>query len=308
MPAEAVHLSALADSITRACADVRLATGAGDDEELRELARLGAVLIDLAYFDRFAFGVLRYLLGRPLATSPVGDRLHREGPVRLGKLLLRRATALRAVAATRRDGERLLSLALGWFSHVAVDSRLHPLVNRLAAERATRLADNPARQHNEVEKFHSILFHEERFGFDFMGDSRLIEYIKVDARPIRDGGPLDRAYRDAIAAVHGTRLDDATLLRWTRGYAQYAALLGGWFGTRIMPAEVKEKVRGEVYEAPWGRFRDHYADAVERSTRYLEAALEWCDRADEAVFDRCIPDGSLDDPPYAVDSERGLGL
>jgi hypothetical protein len=306
MPAEAIHLSALADSLGRAEPSVRAA--AAGDEELRELARLGAVLIDLAYFDRFAIGVLRYLIGQPLATSPVGDRLHREGPVRLGKLLLQKAAALRADAATRRDGDRLLALALGWFSHVAVDSLLHPLVNRLAAERAARLGDRPARQHNEVEKFHSILFHEERFGFDFMGDPRLIEHIEVDARPLCDGGPIDRAYRDAIAAVHGDRPDDAALRRWIRGYAQYASLLGSWFGARIMPADVKAQVRGEVYDAPWGRFCDHYADAVARSAHHLEAALALCEGGDEAAFDRAVPEGSLDDPPYAVDSDRGLGF
>jgi hypothetical protein len=304
MPAEAVHLSALEDSLARAGS--RLGAAAAGDEELRALARLGAVLIDLAYFDHFAVGVLRYLIGQPLATSPVGDRLHREGPVRLGKLLLLHAAALGARAATRRDGERLRALALGWFSHVAVDSRLHPLVNRLAAERAARLQDSPARQHNEVEKFHSILFHEERFGFDFMGDPRLIEHIQVDTRPLCDGGPIDRAYRDAITAVHGDRPDDAALRRWTRGYAQYTSLLGGWFGARIMPADVKAQVRGEVYDAPRGRFVDHYADAVARSTRHLEAALALCEGDDEAAFDREVPDGSLDDPPYAVDSERGL--
>jgi hypothetical protein len=75
-----------------------------------------------------------------------------------------------------------------------------------------------------------------------------------------------------------------------------------------MPADVKAQVRGEVYDAPWGRFCDHYADAVARSTHHLEAALALCDDGDQGAFDREVPEGSLDDPPYAVDAERGLGL
>jgi hypothetical protein len=302
VPAEAIHLSALEDSLERDRALRRAIDH--DDAELTQLLRLGAVLVDLAYFDRFALGVARYLLGRPIATSPIGDRLHQHRPVLLGKLLVRHAAVLRTVRSSRRDGQRLLALGLGHLSHVAVDSRLHPLVNQLAGVRAARLGERAARQHNEVEKFHSILFHEERLGFDFMGRSQIADYIHVEASVLHDGGALDLAYRRALALVHDLPLPQRTLRRWTRGYAQYGRLLASRFGGRVMPQAVKEAVRGEVYDR--ARFVAHYGQAVERSTRYLEAGLGLASANEDDRFDAIVPEGSIDDPPYATDAHRGL--
>ena len=306
MPAEAIHLSALDDSLSRADAAVRLASGF-DDPELQALLRFGSVLIDFPYFDRFAVGVLRYMLKRPLATSPIGDELHQREPARLGRLLVQRSAALRSERATRRDGDRLLAVALGFLSHLAIDSRLHPLVNRLAIVRAVRLGDRPARQHNEVEKFQSILFHEERLGFDFMGSRRIVEYIAVDARALTNDSLVARAYRSAIAAIHGSVPDVSIMARWVRGYAQYTQLLGSWFGGRVMPQSVKDEVRAEVYESHPARFVDHYAEAVQRSSTYIAAGLALVESpSDEAAFHRAVPEGSIDDPPYATDRDRGL--
>ena len=302
MPAEAIHLSALDDTLAR---DPALARAVGADA-YRRLLRLGAVWIDLAYFDHFALGVARYLLGRPITTSAVGDRLHQTEPMRLGKLLLHEAARLRARPSTRAEGDRVLALASGYFSHAAVDARLHPLVNRYASERARRLSDRPARQHNEVEKFHSILFHEERLGFDFMGDARLLEYIGIDTALIADGGPIDRALAAAIAGVHGEAPSGRERRRWARGYDQYTRLLASPFGRLIMPARVKAEVRGEVYAPPGARFVDHYADAVERSLAHMRAAVAYAETLDDAAFDREVPEGSIDDPPYATDADRGL--
>ena len=306
MPAEAIHLSALEDSFKGPGLALRLAAGV-EDRERASMLRVGAVLIDLAYFDRFALGVLRYLLGRPLATSPIGDQLHQITPVRLCKLILRRAALLRAQPSTRKDGGRLLAVGLGYLSHIAVDSSLHPLVNQLAGVRAKRLGDRPARQHNEVEKFHSILFHEERLGYDFMGDARLVAHITVDGDVIRGGGAIAVAFRDALVTVHSAAPPDRVLARWIRGYAQYTQLLASRFGKRLMPQAVKDEVRGEVYDAPYGRFVDHYARAVLRSRSYLEAGLAFAADGDsDDAFDRVVPEGSIDDPPYATDLDRGL--
>src|SRR5688572_26807297 len=112
MPAEAVHLSALLDSLPGSPAEALLRRHGRE-------ARLGAILVDLPYFDRFALGVLRYLLRRPVAGSTWGASFHLRRPVGLGKALLRRAASLRAAAPTREDGDRLLALALGYFSHLA---------------------------------------------------------------------------------------------------------------------------------------------------------------------------------------------
>ncbi|MEO6952098.1 MAG: hypothetical protein ABI321_09810 [Polyangia bacterium] len=293
MPAEAIHLSALSDSAVPAA-----------DDELRALQRLGAVVLDLAYFDRFAAGVARYVLRRPLATSPLGDALHARDPSRVARSLVEQGRVLRESPSTRRDGERVLAVALGLLSHLAVDSRLHPLVNQLAKVRAQRLDDRAARQHSEVEKFHSILFHEVRLGFDFMGDRRIAEYIAVEGQRVHDGGAIARALASALEIVHGSAPPASDIARWTRGYRQYTSLLASFIGKRIMPQATKEAVRAEVYDD--ARFLEHYADAVQRSVAYTRAGLALADDGDVAAFDLVVLPGSIDDPPQATDRERGL--
>lgn len=290
MPAEAIHLSALADSIpgSRASASLSSRQALAD-------ARLGAVLIDFPYFDRFALGVVRYLAKRPVAVSPWGDAFHQRAPVAIGKGMLRSARRLRAEKGTRGDAERVLAVALGYCSHLAVDTEIHPLVNRLAKTRADRLGDVAARQHNEVEKFHSILFHEERFGFDFMGRRELREHIAVDVDTATRFPPVADAWRAGITTAIDQTPSDRERARWGRGYRQYVALLSSPLGKTLMPERVKEEVRGEVYDG--ASFRACFDRAVASSRQYMDAALDFAESADDTAFDAVVPEGSIDDPP-----------
>jgi hypothetical protein len=291
MPAEAIHLSALKDSTLGSAAEALM------QKHERE-TRLGAIFVDLPYFDRFALGVLRYVLKRPVTSSPWGAAFHTERPVALGKALLREAAALRADRATRPEGDRLLALSLGYFSHLAVDTAIHPLVNRLARERARRLSDRPERQHTEVEKFQSILFHEQRLGFDFMGRSELSDYIGVEAGALLQAPLLLRAITRAVQDTLDRTLTPLLLRRWLRGYRQYAWLISGPAGKTILPAAAKEAVREESYEQC--RFPTHFAAGVERSRRYLDGALAFHeaprDPAVETALDTVAPEGPIDDP------------
>ena len=288
MPAEAVHVSALSDSIVGSAAASMLSVGG-----LRDDARLGAVMIDLPYFDRFALGVARYLLGRPVAVSRWGDAFHRRAPVALGKGLLTAARRLRARASSRQDADRVLAVALGYFSHVAVDRVLHPLVDAQARARAARLRDSVAHQHAEVEKFHSVLLHEERLGFDFMGKAALAEHIGVDARATVELRELSFAWRDAVIGAIGAAPEHAARRRWARGYGQYVALLSSPAGKLLVPERVKAEVRPEVYD---GVFAAEFTRAVELSRRTLDAALALVDTGDDAAFDAAVPEGSIDPP------------
>ena len=167
MPVEAVHLSAFEDTLAVAPAILRRAI----PPSLRDAARAGALFVDLPYFHWFAIGLVRYALRWPQAPSRWGDLLHQRAPIRLGVALGEAGAVLLRSAATAETGAYLRALALGYVSHAALDTLMHPLVNRLAAEQAAALGDTVARQHGEVEKIHSVLFHEERYGFDFLGTS-----------------------------------------------------------------------------------------------------------------------------------------
>lgn len=290
MPVEAIHLSALSDALRLLALPQAFATG-----EVREAARLGAVAIDFPYFDRFAISVARYYMKLPTATSHWGDLFHETRPVGVCKELLRQARMLRASAQARQSGERLLAFALGYVSHVAVDRALHPLVNELARARAERLADSPLRQHTEVEKFQSVLFHEERLGFDFMGRPALRQHISVDTGALTRDFWLCEAYRSALARAVGEAPTKDLLARWTRGYAQYTWLVSSPAGKTLVPEKVKRLVRAEVYDGPQVNFAAAYATAVEGCKTALAVALDFAESESmQAPFDTWLPEGPID--------------
>lgn len=290
MPVEAIHLSALQDSLLQSSAAPLLRK-----PEHLALARLGAVTIDFPYFDRFALGVARYLMKLPTATSAWGNLFHEQHPVLVTKLLLAQARARRQHAAQREAGERLLAFALGYASHIAVDRNMHPMVNRLAKLRAARLSDDWQRQHTEVEKFQSVLFHEQRNGFDFMGRSELRHHIAVEGRALHRDTDLREGYLAALHGAFGKAPERALVQRWAGGYTQYTWLVSSVFGKTLVPDRVKHEVRGEVYEGSDIQFTSAYSEAVAFSRRALDAALSLAeDPRYEASFDELLPDGPID--------------
>lgn len=295
MPAEAIHLSALSDSIEGSRARAFL-SGAGP----RYAARVGATFIDTPYFDRFPIAVMRYVLKRPVSVSRWGDVFHHRAPAGLGKAFLRQARRLRERTSTREAGDLFLGFALGYFSHLAIDSGIHPSVNRIAKVRAARLNDSPSRQHNEVEKFQSIIFHEERHGFDFMGKSFLQGFIEADGNLLYDQPDARDALALSMREVLGEYPGIDLLRRWNDGYRQYGWLISGPAGLRVAPPALKEEVRPEVYEGVDGPFVERFRVGVVRSRRYLDAAFSFAEgELSEAELDATAPEGSIDEPPYA---------
>src|SRR5690242_5991187 len=104
MPVEAIHLSAFADSLAGSAAAPRLAS-----QELFALGRLGSLVIDLPYFERFPLGVMRHFLKKPTAVSKWGEELHHGRPVLVAKSMLSRARGLFADGA-EGPGQRVLAL------------------------------------------------------------------------------------------------------------------------------------------------------------------------------------------------------
>lgn len=289
MPVEAIHISAFLDSFVASNASQQQR-----EHSLSALGRLGCLVIDFPYFDRFPLGVARYLLKRPTAQSTWGDLLHKGNPAQgaLAMLELSRAHHSRGQA---REAQRVLAFLLGFVSHLAVDHALHPLVNRMARERARRLGRDVLHHHTEVEKFHSVLFHEERLGFDFMGRRELREHIEVDAAAIHRDADLRRAYTTALLRTCGQEPSAELLRKWARGYAQYVWLVSSPVGKRIVPDAAKEQVRGELYRGAFGDFVDAYGDAVAKSRDAIDATLLAFSAEDGvAVLARALPVGPID--------------
>jgi hypothetical protein len=259
MPAEGIHQTALRE----AAAHPRLAAGARRclvrDEDA---GRLGAVLLDLAYFDRYLEEVLRYAARRPPRPSRWGDVVHAQAAVPIVLAMLR--------AARRARSPRLAAVGLGLASHAAIDRQLHPLINALARQHADGLTHDAA--HREVEKFQSILFHEEYFGRDRMGTPGIARLVQV---PMRDlfadplvAGAVAAAYGESMAEAPGVR----TLAAMGRGYEQHSAILASPLGRRLAPPREKERAQPKFLHGAWGTFAGVLKVAVDASVEVLDRA------------------------------------
>jgi Zinc dependent phospholipase C len=296
VPAEGIHLTALREAI----ASPRLG-GAARRRALRheDAARLGALLVDLPYFDRYAGEVVRYALGIPLRPSPWGALLHEGGAVTLLGALLERARRGRDAQAG--------AIALGLASHLAIDRALHPLVNALA--RAFPHGDHGS-SHREVEKFQSICFHEEYLGGDPMGRPAISRYLAIHAAgELGDdalAGPILGAFHDAFGRAPSRR----ELARLGRGYRAHGKLLGSPIGRRIAPEAARAEARPRFSHGAWGTFAAHLSAAIDASIAVIDAAAAVLDAGDRdaaaarAALDRVLPAGTIDPAGDDVDLAR----
>lgn len=278
MPAEAVHVSALHDAAV--------------PPPRADAAKLGALFVDLPYFDRFPLAVGRYLFKRPPAPSRWGDVTHHRAPIAVARALMEEAR--RADAAARGW---LHSFALGYICHAAVDRSVHPHVNAFAKARAEAQGDTLSRQHQEVEKYQSILFHEQRLGRDFMGTLALRDYCAVDASPLWKSPDVRDAVQRALNRAWGEAPLPADFRDWAGGYAQYLLLIASPLGKTVAPPAAKERVRAELFDGP--AFPKQFEAAVAQSNRWMAALGAYFDdgRFDDsakAQLEAEIPEGTID--------------
>jgi len=301
VPAEGIHLTALREALALPQLDTPVRRRILRREDG---AKLGAILVDLPYFDRFVGEVVRYLLRRPPRPSPWGIRLHEGGAVEL-------LTGLLHVARAQRD-ETLGAIALGLASHLAMDRALHPLINALA--RRHKGGPDHGASHREVEKYQSICFHERYFGKDLMGTPRLAHYLTLHLAAHLDADALARPLRDAFSLAFASAPASDELAGFGRGYGQHVRLLGSPIGRRIAPEADKEQARPLYLHGAWGTFEALLADAVAASVPVINAAGavldadDTCATAAFAALARVLPSGTIDpdgddvslESPFAV--------
>jgi hypothetical protein len=297
MPAEALHFTAFDDTLVALPRSLRC-----DLTRAHTLAaaRLGVMFVDLPYFESIGTTLLLHTLGPALGLQPrplpFGDLLHQRAPIALGVRLGELSCALRRRRALKEEGERLWALSLGYICHAAVDTALHPLVNRLAATRARKLGESALRQHREVEKYRSVLFHEERHGCDYLGRPALRDFLWLDDSPLWRPGPIADAVQAAMWECLGAAPTQRQLREYGRGYQRYTALLGGALGRRAITPEEKERERGALYDDI--AFENRYAAAVARSVAWVTTLQAYLESGDDAsALLAAIPEQSLDPAP-----------
>ncbi|MEO7730122.1 MAG: zinc dependent phospholipase C family protein, partial [Kofleriaceae bacterium] len=229
MPAEGIHLTALREAMASPALapSVRRRLVRRDDA-----GRFGALLPDLAYFDRYVAEVIRYVARVPARPSPWGAAIHDGGAVALLHSLL-------TIARRERDDE-LAAIALGLASHCAIDRALHPLINALA--RRHPVGRNHDASHREVEKFQSICFHEQYLGRDTMGTPAITGYLTIQLANDLDAR-LNRLLREAWADALGSAPRERELAGFVRGYRAHARLLGTRLGARVAPPAAKAEAQ-----------------------------------------------------------------
>lgn len=305
MPAEGIHLTALREATSAAGLSTparRLLVRHGEE------ARLGALLVDLPYFYRFAAEVMRYVAKRPPRPSRWGAELHRGGAVTLLYQLVEQAR--------QAHDSALGAIALGLVSHLAIDRALHPLVNSLARRYPVGSGHDAA--HREVEKFQSICFHERYMGRDLMGTAALTGYLDIPALALVTSSagvePLRRAWQAALGEAPSAR----ELADCARGYRMHIRLIGSPLGKRIAPAAAKEAARPRYLHGAWGTFEQALERAVAASLAVLDAAAAALEATDleagqaTAALAAALPPGTID-PSGTEDTleqpfEPALGL
>ena len=299
MPAEGIHLTALREAAFSGAlaAEPRRAIVRYEDA-----ARLGAIVLDLPYFDRYLEEVVRYALRLPPQASPWGAAVHERAAVPIVRALLERARSERS--------QRLLALALGAASHAALDRALHPLINALARRFAQGRSHDEA--HREVEKFQSICFHEAYFGRDRMGTPGIVRLVAVPAVELLADPPVADALEAAYRAGVGEAEVQGALQRMALGYERHARLLGGPLGGVLASERDKEVARPRFLAGLWGRFEDVLSAAIQGIVPVLERAwavyaasqgeLEGARRA----FEASLPLGSIDSAGDGVDLDAAF--
>jgi hypothetical protein len=199
-----------------------------DVAEARSVARrhphdyaLGAVLVDLPYYDRLARTALRLVFRKPLRYHPFGASLHRRSPAGLCLALLETA---------KSSAER--AVALGALTHHAVDLVFHPEIERRVRDSGG--GGDPDSLHKRIEDDVDLHCHYDLLGTSGIGTGYARRALRLE--PESDWTGLARA---AILRIHGEAPAAAQLSAWRSQLALFglASSRPGVPWVRTLPAD-----------------------------------------------------------------------
>jgi hypothetical protein len=200
----------------------------------------------------------------------------------------------------------------GFFSHVALDLELHPLVNWCARRDVLQRGGNESHQHRLTEKYQSLFFHRELFGQDIVGSPKVFtEKTRIVDFPTffraRGDQPVIRWTSDLLASFyHEGAPTRRQLAAWIRAFRHFGFMVSLPFAAENSLRLGNETNRALYYENETFRFTDFWQRGYDRSVELLNAAYEVFDRGDfSAAARRHFLDGArIADMAYPP--ERGL--
>jgi hypothetical protein len=267
--------------------------------------RLGAIFHDLPYYTNMITMAVGYGLGRPAEVCPWGVRVHSDRAGRFARCFVESIAATEGLTAAER-----VALVAGFFSHVALDLTLHPLVNYTARRDCRRYGGAETHHHRLTEKYHSMFFHIERLGDDIIGSRAFYEKTHLVKRSSFFRRNVERAVvegaRGAFLRTYGDAPSEQEWTGWVRTARHFGFLVSGVLARRNSRRLRTAEHRARYYECDDFHFDDFYAVSEVRARQLIELAVGYLLNGDfrastAAEFDEAA---AIDDLAYP----RPVGL
>ncbi len=234
--------------------------------------RLGAVLVDLPYYDKLWLTGLKMLMKQPLSFNPWGTLVHLRSPSGLCLALLDRA---------KTPGRR--AVALGALTHQAVDLVFHPEIAKRVLADADGTTDLDT-VHKHIEDQMDLHCHYHLLSHSGMGTPYCRRSLWL-----RPSAGWEDMVRSAFLKIHGSAPAAGKLRSWLRNLALFgvgsSTGLAPWVKT--LPADDPRLLELSV----------ELADrAISLCVEYIQAGIAYMNgEIDSEVFMEKVPDLSMID-------------
>jgi len=237
-------------------------------------ARLGAIFPDLPFYTNIVPMTLGYWLELAAENCPVAHRMHSDHPDRFAWRFLALASEDRTLTRRQR-----LALIGGFFSHVALDLDVHPLVNWCARRDVIRFGGEESHHHRLAEKYHSLFFHLDHEGRDCLGRRDFFEErSRVLEEPfffrLRPELPVVRWAANVMSFYGEDAPSPPQVAKWLRTFRHFAFLVSLPAAERNGRRLGHEAHRERYYDNDDFRFVDFWNRGYRRSVALINEAFE----------------------------------
>jgi hypothetical protein len=270
MPGATLHLTHV-EMLARDASIPELIRAAMEEEI--NYARFGSVLVDFPFYTNIWTMMLGYWLELPAEKCPFAQQMHRYHPDLFSWHFLVESRREGALSEAQR-----LALLGGFFSHVALDLELHPLVNWCARRDVILRGGVESHQHRLAEKYQSLFFHREVLGADIVGEPRLftrrtqvVDYASFFRT--RVDHPLVRWCTDTLAGFfHEAAPSRRQFAAWIRSFRHFAFMISLPFAKENSNRLGNPENRALYYDCAEFSFMDFFWRGYERSVQLLRLA------------------------------------
>lgn len=271
-------------------------------------ARLGAVLFDLPFYTNIVTMMLGYWLELPAENCPFAQKMHRYHPDLFAWHVLCSVHEEGPLTQTQR-----LAILGGFFSHIALDLEIHPLVNWCARRDVILNGGNESHQHRLTEKYQSLFLHRELTGYDIVGSprvftqkTRIVDFSAFFWLNVK--APVVRWTADLLSGFyHESAPSMRQLGGWIRAFRHFGLMIALPIAKENSLRLGNEANRQSYFDNESFSFMDFWQRGYGRSIELINQAYEVFCRADFSLQSRnaFLDRARITDMSYPP--EHGLG-